>query len=77
MDTLANLSDWPEGIPDWEADIASTRLLQISTDGGILCYCLSPDLAPGQVALVYEGDVDPQDFGAELDQLMMSRLRRP
>ncbi|GAB3814700.1 hypothetical protein [Micromonospora zhanjiangensis] len=78
MDTLADLSDWPDGIPDWEADIASTRLLQLCTDGGgILSYCLSPDLDPGQVALVYEGDVDPQDLGPELDQLLMSRLRRP
>jgi hypothetical protein len=77
METLADVSDWPEGIPDWEADIASTRLLQITTDGGILSYCLSPDLAPGQIALVYEGDVDPQDFGSELDDLMMSRLRHP
>jgi hypothetical protein len=79
METLAALADSPEGVPDWdeEADILSTRLLQISTDGGILGYFLSPDIAPGQVALVYEGDIDPQDFGAELDKLLISRLRRP
>jgi hypothetical protein len=79
METLASLADSPEGVPDWdeEADILSTRLLQISSDGGILSYCLSPNLEPGQVALVYEGDIDPKDFGSELDDLMFSRLRRP
>jgi hypothetical protein len=76
MDTLANLGDFPEGIPGWEddADISSTRLLRITTDGGLLNYCVSPDLAPGQVALVYEGDIDPQDLGSEVDDLLMSRL---
>ena len=76
MDTLANLADFPEGIPDWDVDdkIASTRLLQITTDGGILYYCVSPDLAPGEVALVYEGDVDAQDLGESLDGLMMRRF---
>jgi hypothetical protein len=77
MQTLATLAGFPDGIPGWdeEAGIDSTRLVLVASDGGLLRLCLSPDLPPGQLALVYEGDVDPQDFGAELDQLMMSRLR--
>ncbi|MGW1372996.1 hypothetical protein ACWD6P_01790 [Streptomyces sp. NPDC002446] len=79
MGTIAALADFPDGVPGWEneAGIASTRLLQITTDGGILRYCLSPDLAVGKVALVYEGDVDPKDFGQELDELLMSRYEEP
>ncbi|MEU7612573.1 hypothetical protein [Micromonospora sp. NPDC049204] len=77
METLADLSDWPEGIDGWEADIESTRLLQISSDGGLLSYCLTLDLRPGQVALVYEGLVGAKDFGSELDELLTSRLRHP
>jgi hypothetical protein len=76
MQTIAEMADLPDGIPEWDedAEIASTRLLVISSDGGLLYYCLSPDLDPGQVALVYEGDIDPKDFGSELDKLMMARL---
>lgn len=78
MLTLAEMADYPEGIPGWDedADISSTRLLRISSDGGILFYCLSPDLSPGEVALVYEGDVDPRNLGIELDDLMVQRLQR-
>ncbi len=77
MQTLAEVAEFPDGIPGWEenAGISSTRLLQITTDGGILSYCLSPDIGPGQIALVYEGDIDPMDFGRELDRLMMSRYQ--
>ncbi|MGV4925901.1 hypothetical protein K2224_17960 [Streptomyces sp. BHT-5-2] len=79
MGTLAELADFPEGIPGWEdgSRISSKRLLQITTDGGLLKFCLSPDLAVGQVALVYEGDVDPKEFGQELDELLMSRFAEP
>ncbi|MFF0150794.1 hypothetical protein [Micromonospora sp. NPDC005203] len=78
MLTLAEMADYPDGIPGWDedSDISSTRLLRISSDGGLLFYCLSPDLPPGDLALVYEGDVDPRDLGAELDELMTQRLQR-
>lgn len=77
MRTLAEIAGQPDGIPGWdeEAGIASTRLVLVASDGGLLRLCLSPDLAPDQVALVYEGDVDLQDFGVELDDVMVSRVR--
>lgn len=76
MLTLGEMADYPEGIPEWEdgTDISSTRLLCISTDGGVLLYCLSPDLSPGDVALVYEGDIDLRRLGIELDDLLIQRL---
>jgi hypothetical protein len=76
MVTLAELAGFPEGIPDWEqnSEIASTRLLRIATNGWQLDYCLSPDLPADAVALVYEGDVDSQALGPELDQLMMKQF---
>ncbi|GAA3649076.1 hypothetical protein GCM10022224_009820 [Nonomuraea antimicrobica] len=75
METLADLSGLPDDDLDEEDElIASTRLLVIATDGGHLQYCLSSDLAPGQVALAYEGDIDPQDLALRLDALMLSRL---
>lgn len=76
MVSLARFAGFPEGIPGWDEDgrITSTRLLRITSDGGNLHYCLSPDLAPGDIALVYEGDIDPADFGTTLDELMMSRF---
>ncbi|UQA96891.1 hypothetical protein [Streptomyces halobius] len=79
MGTIAELADFPDGVPGWDDDarIPSTRLLQITTDGGILKYCLSPDIAVGKIALVYEGDIDPKDFGQELDELLMSRFEDP
>jgi hypothetical protein len=78
MDTLANLADFPDGIPGWDEDdkIASTRLLQITSDGGIMYYCVSPDLGLDEIALVYEGDVDAQDLGASLDKLLIRRFER-
>jgi hypothetical protein len=80
MVTLAYLADWPDGIPGWDEfpedegveRIPSTRLVRIGTDGGELHYCVSPDLPPGQIALVYEGDIDRQPFGPTLDELMIA-----
>lgn len=78
MATLAERAGSPDGIPGWEhADISSTRLMQITSDGGILRYCLSPDLEAGKIALVYEGDIDSKEFGQELDELLMSRMEDP
>ncbi|HSV67274.1 MAG TPA: hypothetical protein VLJ59_15370 [Mycobacteriales bacterium] len=45
--------------------------MRIGTDGVDLQYCVSPDLPPGQIALVYEGDIDRRAFGPALDGLMV------
>ncbi|MBD0692143.1 hypothetical protein [Streptomyces sp. CBMA123] len=75
MTTLAEFADFPEGIPGWDEDeIESTRLLRVTSDGGNVHYCLSPELAPGEIALVHEGEVDARDCGAELDELMVSHF---
>jgi hypothetical protein len=76
MQTIAELADFPDGVPgfDDEAEIGSTRLLPLCNDGGLLYYCVSPELAAGRIALVYEGDVDPKDFGPEFDEMLTSRL---
>ncbi|MFV8160642.1 hypothetical protein ACNQVK_00565 [Mycobacterium sp. 134] len=90
-ETVAEYGGWPGGIPGWMDGyedgcdtgyrgekyrrIESTRLVVFAKDAGHLFYCTSPDLEVGQIALVYEGDVDPpKDFGGELDQLLMRRL---
>jgi hypothetical protein len=79
METIAAMAGYPDGLPGWtEADaaetkrIASNRLLRITKDSGNLLLCVSPDLPAGDAALVYEGDVDPQEFGPALDELMAS-----
>lgn len=91
FETFAEYGEWPDGIPGWMdayedgydtgydgeryRRIESTRLVVFTKDAGHLFYCTSPDLEVGQVALVYDGDVDPpKDLGAELDQLMTRRL---
>ncbi|MEW2308917.1 hypothetical protein AB0918_09825 [Streptomyces sp. NPDC006864] len=75
MTTLAEFAEFPEGIPGWaEDEISSTRLLRVTSDGGNLHYCLSPELPPGEIGLVYEGEVDSGVCGAELDELMVSRF---
>lgn len=73
METYASRGGDPAGLPDWdeESPIPSTRLLVVTSNSTNLLYCVSPDLPAGQVALVYEGDVDAQDFGAELDELLV------
>ena len=76
LGTLAELAGFPDGIPGWDDDmeIPSNRLWCFATDGGQARYCLSPDLPPGEVALVYQGDIEPMDLGRALDDLMTSRL---
>ncbi|HSV67502.1 MAG TPA: hypothetical protein VLJ59_16555 [Mycobacteriales bacterium] len=62
--------DWDEGQP-----LSSARMTFIGKDGGLTHYCVSPDLPPGQVALVYEGEIDPGlQFGPALDDCMMGRF---
>lgn len=74
MTTLAEYADFPDGIPGWDDDgIPSTRLLRLTTDGGI-DVCASPDLPAGQIAIVYEGDVDAQDFGPAFDAFVTGRF---
>lgn len=72
--TLAERAGVPDGIPGWDGQgrISSTRLVRIATNGALLDYCVSPDLPAGCLALVYEGDIDPQDAGEALDALMLS-----
>ncbi|MEU4530620.1 hypothetical protein AB0F49_20535 [Micromonospora ureilytica] len=76
MNTYAEWAEEPDGLVDWdeEQEIASTRLLVITSNGTNLLYCLSPDLPTGTIALVYEGDIDPQPFGASIDALMLRPL---
>jgi hypothetical protein len=80
MQTLAEIAESPDGDPDWDEDAAedgrilSARLMQIARNAGLIMYCVSPDLPPGQLALVYEGDVDPVDFGPALDELLLSGI---
>jgi hypothetical protein len=76
--TIAEIARRPAGIPGWDdtaaaqpgGRIASNRLLPITRDSGNLWMCVSPDLPEGQVAMVYEGDVGPEDFASAFDQLL-------
>jgi hypothetical protein len=76
METIASRAGEPDGFDGWDLihEIPSTRLLVIGTDDGALLYCVSPDLPAGQIALVYEGDVDPKDLATEVDLLMLTPL---
>lgn len=73
MTTFAEYAESPDGLPGWDDDspVRSTRLLRVATNGGGLEYCVSPDLPAGTLALVYEGDVDPQPFGEGFDEFLM------
>jgi hypothetical protein len=79
MLTYAAMAGFDGPIPGWDDEddpdrILSTRLMQVTNDGGLLSYCTSPDLPHGSVALIYEGDIDPKDFGSEFDELLTERL---
>lgn len=76
--TLAELAESPDGIPGWaDSRIPSTRLLIVGTDEGLMFYCVSPDLDADQLAVVYEGDIDPQPAGNALDELLMMGFVEP
>ncbi|AKC39211.1 Uncharacterised protein [Mycolicibacterium phlei] len=77
MSTFAAWAGWPTGIPDWDRPevIASTDMLWLTTNGGDTAFCTSPHLAVGQVAVLFENDIDISDLGTELDQLMLHPLR--
>ncbi|TEA07978.1 hypothetical protein [Mycobacteroides salmoniphilum] len=77
MSTFAAWAGWPTGIPDWDRPdvIASTDMLWLTANGGDTALCTSPDLEIGQVAVLFENDIDIADLGTELDQLMLRPLR--
>ncbi|PQM44430.1 hypothetical protein C1Y40_05413 [Mycobacterium talmoniae] len=77
MATLAAWAGWPTGIPGWRDDtgICATRLLWLSGSGDNMALCTSPDLPPGQAAKVWaEGETEVTDFGAALDELLLTAL---
>jgi hypothetical protein len=54
-------------------EIASTRLL-VASNGGMLRHCVSPDLQADELAIVFEGNIDPTAYGEALDELLMLRF---
>jgi hypothetical protein len=77
MQTIAEMAqtiDTIETSDDDAEEIATDRLLVIATDGGLTNYCVCPD-APGQIMVLYEGDLLGYDFATELDQLMASAFQ--
>lgn len=77
MTTYAEWAGFDDPAEDWDQDgeIPSARFMFVTKDSGLLDFCVSPDLPPGKVALIYEGDIDPrEDFGLALDNLMASRF---
>ncbi|MEU9806868.1 hypothetical protein [Mycobacterium sp. NPDC050853] len=80
MSSFAGWAGWAgcaTGIPDWDRPevIASTDMLWLTGNGGDSALCTSPDLEVGQVAVLFENDIDISEFGTELDQLMLRPLR--
>jgi hypothetical protein len=71
---MAEIVDTIETSDDDGEEIATDRLLVIATDGGVTNYCVCPD-APGQIMVLYEGDLVRRDFATELDDLMASAFR--
>ena len=77
--TIAELAGKPAGIPRWDdaaaarpgGRIAANRLLRVTRDSGNLMLCVSPDLPAGQAATVFEGDIEPEEFGLAFDELMV------
>lgn len=76
MVTYAEWAGFDGRIPGWARTgrISSDRLMFVTGNGDLLRLCVSPDLPEGRLAIVYEGDVDPQDFWPTLDELMTGRF---
>ncbi|GAB3571567.1 hypothetical protein GCM10027445_27060 [Amycolatopsis endophytica] len=77
MMTFAAWSGFEGPVPGWDGSdgrISSERLVFVAKDGGFLHYCTSPDLDPGQIARVYEGNIDVTEFAPALDDLMAQRF---
>lgn len=78
MQTLAALSQWPDGIPDWDQQPDSTRLLPIVATYSLLMCCVSPDLPTGTAVACYQGELDPpESFGAAFDDIVHKRFLIP
>jgi hypothetical protein len=76
MDTIADYGDWPDGVPDWDFEIASTRLLIIGVGPGPgALYCTSPDLGPAEMCVYFEGDLQRSPTPRLLGELLMRVLR--
>ena len=80
MKTLAESAGPPMNETGWDVgyrdiQINSTRLLWLTRDSGELLYCTSPDIPPGNIALIYEGEIDDpvEEFWPALDNLLVER----
>ncbi|WP_067686135.1 hypothetical protein [Nocardia jejuensis] len=75
MRTLAELARHPDGIPGWDQDPDSTRLLAVASTYAGLYGCVSCDLSAGAGVLADGANLEsPRAFGALLDDILMSRL---
>ncbi|GLW35992.1 hypothetical protein [Actinoplanes regularis] len=77
METIAEIAQSPDGIDFWDEiqPYHSTRLLQICANGPGTQYCVCPDLAVGQVAIVDEVEIEVEDFAKAFDGLLLARFR--
>lgn len=77
METLAERLGAPDGFDDWDdgAEIPSTRLLFVTTEDHYLDYYVSPDLPAESIGIVFEGDLDAEDFAPELDRVMTAQFK--
>ncbi|NNH74672.1 hypothetical protein HLB23_33300 [Nocardia uniformis] len=75
MRTLAEAARYPDGIPGWTAEPASTRTLAVALTQTGLYACVSCDLEPGLGLPVYAGTMEPaQPFGRLLDEILTARF---
>lgn len=77
MSTFATWAGWLGEIPEWnrEGVIGSTSMLWLTGNGFDTALCSSPELAVGEVAVLFEDQFDVSDLGKGLDALMRSALR--
>ncbi|MEU7633751.1 hypothetical protein AB0C34_27870 [Nocardia sp. NPDC049220] len=77
MSTFATWAGWLGAIPDWNREdvIGSTSMLWLTGNGFDTALCSSPELAVGEVAVLFEDQFDVSELGKELDTLMLSALR--
>lgn len=76
MRTLADDFGDPDLVEMWNDDHEqrAERLLIVATRQPELRCCVSPDIPPETLALVYEGDVSAENADTEFDDLLCSRL---
>ncbi|MFB8281023.1 hypothetical protein [Nocardia colli] len=77
MSTFAEWTGWSDGVPDWDRAevIGSTAMLWLTGNGGDTVLCTSPELAIGEVAVLFENDFRVQELGPALDRLLLWPLR--